>query len=509
MSDVIVVGAGPTGLMLAAELVRAGVDVELFDRAKQRSEASRAAGMNARTMEVLDQRGMLHAFEAVGRPMAAGHFSGIALDTGSLPTRRPYTLGIMQADTERVLEQFAVPVQWDSEATAVEQDDTGVWVTIVGAEGVTRRRARYVVGCDGGRSAVRRLAGIPFDGTPARRITLLGDVEVDSPPAERTFLSRHDAGIVTFLPFGELSGGGWKRVMVTEYGASLDDSNPVTLDGMRGALRRVAGTDFGIHSARWLSRFADASRQAGRYHSGRIFLAGDAAHIHPPLGGQGMNMGMQDAVNLGWKLAAVLRGADDGLLDSYHEERHPVAARVMINTRAQTGLLDGGADVTAMRQTLEEILRVDAANERLSAEISGLDTCYGTGGHPLVGRRIPDGDIVIGTRPSRIYELLHPARPVLLDLGAGIETALDEQILVVRADCPVRRWRLPVVGWVTVPAALLIRPDGHVAWVSTDGSEDGLRRSAEQIGVPSALDPVGPGVDVHRLAAQESHQGQA
>lgn len=496
MSDVIVVGAGPTGLMLGCELALAGVTVDVIDRAPERSDASRAAGMNARTMEILDQRGMLEAFAAAGRPMAAGHFSGIALDTALLPTRRPYTLAIMQADTERVLEDFAtrlgVGVQWSTELTGIEQDDTGVTVTTDGVAGSAMRRAQYVVGCDGGRSAVRRLIGIEFDGADAQFVTLLGDVEMEHPPAERTFLQRRDAGTVTVLPFGALSGDTWARVMVTEYRSPVADSGEVTLDGLRGVLQSVAGTDYGIHTPRWLSRFADASRQATRYRDGRVLLAGDAAHIHPPLGGQGMNIGMQDAVNLGWKLAAVLRGlADEALLDSYHAERHPVAARVLTNTRAQTALLDEGENVTAMRQTFERLLSVDAANEQVGAEISGLDVCYQEGDHPLVGRRVPDGDILVGTRPRRVYELLHPARPVLLTFGMQMdgeaEANLSDHVVRVAADSAVRRWRLPVIGWVALPAALLIRPDGHVAWVSQDGSTAGLRRAAERIGAARQL----------------------
>jgi 3-(3-hydroxy-phenyl)propionate hydroxylase len=268
----------------------------------------------------------------------------------------------------------------------------------------------------------------------------------------------------------------------------------MTLDGLRGALRSVAGTDFGIHSPRWLSRFADASRQATRYRDGRVLLAGDAAHIHPPLGGQGMNIGMQDAVNLGWKLVAVLRGeAAEELLDSYHDERHPVAARVLTNTRAQTALLGQGRNVTAMRQTFEQLLRVDGANEQVGAEISGLDVCYQEGDHPLVGKRVPDGDIIVGATVQRIHELLHPARPVLLSFGAqidgDIEASLCDRVLRVSADTAVRRWRLPVVGWVPVPAALLIRPDGHVAWASEDGSAAGLGWAAERIGAAHRLAP--------------------
>ncbi|MHC9293956.1 FAD-dependent monooxygenase [Mycobacterium sp. LTG2003] len=481
MADVIVVGAGPTGLMLAGELARGGVSVELVDRAHERPGTSRAAGVNARTMEVFDQRGMLDAFEALGTPMDAGHFSGIRLDMSALPTRRGYTLAIMQTQTESVLEQFAaelgVAVQWGVEVTGLEQDAAGAVVTTTGPHGPHTRRADYVVGCDGSRSAVRGLTAIPFEGTDAQFVTLLGDVEVSDPPTGRTFLERTAAGVFTFLPFGQLSGETWQRVMVTEYEPSEPNSE-LTLDHLRAALNAVAGKDFGIHSPVWLSRFADVSRQARNYRSGRVFLAGDAAHIHPPLGGQGMNLGIQDAANLGWKLAAVIRGeASPELLDTYHHERHPVAQRVLENTRAQSALLAGGANVTAMRETFRGLLDIDAVNERIGAEISGLDVSYGSAvDHVLVGRRIPDCDIRIGGALSRLYELLHEARPVLIDFGAGLGRD------AVEAEPIGASWRVPLFGRVSIPPAVLVRPDGHVAWVSVDGTDRGLDRAAERIG---------------------------
>lgn len=493
MNHVIVAGAGPTGLMLACELRRGGCSVELIDLASARSGTSRAAGMHVRTMEVLDQRGMLEAFEAVGSPMDAGHFAGIRLDMSTLPTRRPYMLGIMQTQTEEVLEGFArdlgVPVQWSTEVIALEQTATGVAVTTDGPDAVVTRLADYVVGCDGSRSTVRRLAGIPFEGTDARYVTQLADVEVDRPPAHPTFLERWPGGIITFLPFGGFDGETWQRVMVTEYQPPEEDSDAPSLERMRSTLARVAGTDFGIHTARWLSQFADAARQATHYRAGRVFVAGDAAHIHPPLGGQGMNLGIQDAANLGWKLAAVVRGnAPEELLDTYHDERHPVAARVLENTRAQTSLLEPGDNATALRETFRRLMHVEEANERISAEISGLDVCYPSGAeHAVVGRRIPDCDIVIGASRYRLYELLHAARPLLIDFGARLDVEVADTVARVSASCTVGSWRLPVLGWVPVPAALLVRPDGYVAWAGDAGSTRGLYRAAERIGAAHRL----------------------
>jgi 2-polyprenyl-6-methoxyphenol hydroxylase-like FAD-dependent oxidoreductase len=494
MGHVVIAGAGPTGLMLACELRRAGVSVEVLDQLDKRSDASRAAGMHVRTMEVLDQRGMLDTFLAEGRPAAAGHFAGIPLDMSTLPTRYPYSLVLMQAVTERLLERFAAElgatVSWSTSVVGVDQDADGVTVTTGGPNGVVQRHADYLVGCDGGRSAVRRLAGISFQGYDASFITLLGDVELDDAPVGRVFLERRPAGMITVLPFGALTGESWQRVMVTEY-QPVETAPPATLDGLRASLIRVAGTDFGIHSPRWVSRFADAARQAGRYRNGRIFLAGDAAHIHSPLGGQGMNLGIHDATNLGWKLGAVLNGhASDRLLDTYHDERHPVAARVLENTRSQTSLLEPGDNAAAMRSLMQRLLRLPAPNELLAAEISGLDVCYGHG-DGLAGLRVPDVELVTAAGRRRVYELLRSARPVLLDLNPTPERSVTATDFVdyVAAHCPVRQWRLPVLGWSAIPSALLIRPDGYIAWASSDGSDEGLREAAEYIGMGAVGGP--------------------
>lgn len=479
MGHVVIAGAGPTGLTLACELRRAGVSVELVDGLDRRGDASRAAGMHARTMEVLDQRGMLDTFLTVGRSGDAVHFAGLSLDMSTQPTRYPYTLMLMQSVTERLLERFAVElgagVEWSTTVVGVEQGDDGVTVTTRGPGGDAIRRADYVVGCDGGRSTVRQLAGLAFPGSDANHITLLGDVAVQNPPAGRVFLERRPAGTFTMLPFGSLTGEDWYRIMVTDY-EFRDPTAPMSFELLRDTMRRVAGSDYGIHSPRWLSSFGDAARQATSYRAGRIFLAGDAAHIHPPLGGQGMNLGIQDAMNLGWKLAAVLNGyASDDLLDSYTDERHPVAANVLDNTRAQTALLAQGDNAAAMYSRTRGMLQVPGANDIVAAEISGLDIRYpGVGQHPLVGRRVPDADIVTGGDRRRVFELLYSGRPVLLDFVKLANVDVPAPISHVLAHWPGRQWRLPVLGLVPVPAALLIRPDGYVAWASSEASIDGL-----------------------------------
>lgn len=466
--DVVVAGAGPTGLTLACELRLAGVDVLLVDLLPERGTVeSRAGGLHARTMEVLDQRGLVDRFLEQGRPIQAGHFSGLRLDFTGFPTRYPFTLALLQNRVERLLEQRAtelgVQVHWSSPVTALEQDSTGVEVVVGGQ----RVRARHVVGCDGGRSAVRKLAGFDFPGTAPTMTALLGDVELADPPAEIQFMTRREHGDFSVFAFEE----GWYRVITAEYGHVTDRDAPMTFEILRESMTRVAGTDFGMHSPRWVSRFNDTARQATRYRSGRVFLAGDAAHIHYPAGGQGMNTGVQDAVNLGWKLAAVLQGhASSALLDTYESERHPVAERVLHNTRAQSAISRPGPHVDAMRDILTGLIEKPEVNESLGTMIAALDIHYGSGDdHPLVGRRIPDLDLKTEAGLTRVYELLHAGRPVLLDLGADVSLRHD-WVDVVKAQCDADEWAVPVLGSVPAVGALLIRPDGYVAWV--DGSGD-------------------------------------
>jgi 2-polyprenyl-6-methoxyphenol hydroxylase-like FAD-dependent oxidoreductase len=482
MSQVIVAGAGPTGLVVASELRRAGISVDLIDRAEGRSGASKAAGMHARTMEIFEQRGVLGGFTASGQPVRTGWFGGLKPDMSALSTRFPYILGIMQTATERELERVAnaldVRVQWSTEVVGIDQDNDGVTVTVRGPDQtVTSLSANYLVGCDGGHSAVRRLVGVAFEGTDSQLFTVIGDVELADPPEGGALLERRPAGFFSVMPFGALSGDSWYRMFVSEY-APEDTEAPVTFDRLRAATIRVAGTDYGMTSPYWLSRFGDGARQATQYRSGRVFLAGDAAHIHPPLGGQGMNTGIQDAANLSWKLAAVLNGETaESLLDSYHDERYPVAARVLANTRAQMALLEPGYNVTALRGYFAQLMQIEQVNEQLASEIAALDICYASPGEqPLIGRRVPDADITVEGASMRIFELLHTARPVYVDFDQGAERPVDlpTAITQVTARCADRKWRLPVLGLITVPAAILVRPDGYVSWASQDGTLDGL-----------------------------------
>ncbi|MEV5963120.1 FAD-dependent monooxygenase [Kribbella sp. NPDC051952] len=472
-TSVLIAGAGPTGLMLACELRLAGVDVRVLDRLDERGDESRAGGMHPRSLEVLDQRGMLAPFQAQGRPMQAGHFSGIPLDFSQFATRFPYTLALLQARVERLLEAHLVElgghVQWSSEITGIEQDDDGIVVRINGSQEL---RADYLVGCDGGRSTVRKLTGIDFPGTQATLTALLGDVELSEPPAGTIFQQRTGQGDFSVFSFEP----GWYRVMVQDYGQILDRQATVTLEDVRTAMIRVAGTDFGMHSPRWVSHFGDAARLADRYRSGRVLLAGDAAHIHFPAGGQGMNTGLQDAVNLGWKLALVVSGhAPETLLDTYESERRPVADRVLRNTRAQALLGRPGPHADALRESVTALIETEAGNATLGTMIAALDLKYPIGDeHPLLGRRVPDLDLKTADGTVRLYELLHRGRPILLDFNGTLSSALEgwtDRVDHIEAINPTDRWSIPAVGDMPASAALLIRPDGHVAWLPDSNTD--------------------------------------
>ncbi|MEG3631628.1 FAD-dependent monooxygenase [Streptomyces poriticola] len=473
-TDVVVAGAGPTGLMLACELRLAGVDVTLVDRLAQRTGESRAGGMHCRTLEVLDQRGVLDRFLAAGDLTPVGHFSGLMLDFDGLESRHPLPLMILQSAVERLLEEWAeelgVRVRWSSEVAGVRQDDDGVSAELRTAEAAPALlRARYLVGCDGGRSTVRRLSGIAFPGTPATMTALIGDVELPDLPEDYIWARRCATGDYSAISFEP----GWYRVITSDYDRVADRDEPATFEQLRRSLIRLAGTDYGMRNPRWISRFGDAARQADRYRAGRVLLAGDAAHIHFPAGGQGLNTGVQDAVNLGWKLASVVRGrAPESLLDSYHAERHPVGERVLQNTRAQAALTRPGAQTDALRDVFGSLLVFDDVNRQLRDMLTALDVRYPVdGGHPLAGRRVPDAGLKAPDGVTRVHELLHAARPVLLDLRGSttLGTAVAgwaDRVDLVEARCEDGHWAVPSRGEIPAPAAVLVRPDGHVAWAA-------------------------------------------
>ncbi|MCX5359934.1 rifampin monooxygenase [Streptomyces sp. NBC_00124] len=462
MIDVIIAGGGPTGSMLAGELRLHGVRVLVLEKDAEPAAYVRSLGLHVRSIEVMDQRGLLERFLAHGRqfPVGGGYFAAIDKPVPELDTAHGYILGIPQPVTERLLAEHATElgaeIRRGCEVVGVSQDEDGVSVEL--ADG-TRLRSRYLVGCDGGRSTVRKLLGIGFPGQPAQAETLLGEMEV-------TETQETIAAVVTEIrqtekrfglgPVGE----GRYRVVVPAEGVAEDRSVAPTLEEFKRQLRAYSGTDFGVHSPRWLSRFGDATRLAERYRVDRVLLAGDAAHVHPPLGGQGLNLGIQDAFNLGWKLAAEITGrAPEGLLDSYESERRPVAAAVLDNTRVQSLLISTDPTAQAVRRLMAELMDFEGVTRHLIEKVTALDIRYDFGeGHELLGRRLRD----VKLKQGRLYELLHGGRGLLLDQTGG---------------------RLSLAGWadrvdhvvdgseeLDVPAVLL-RPDGHVAWVGEDQEE--------------------------------------
>ncbi|WP_349263581.1 rifampin monooxygenase [Actinocrinis sp.] len=473
MFDVIVAGGGPTGCMLAGELRLHGLRVLVLEKEAEPTKFVRALGLHVRSIEVMDQRGLLERFLALGTQYPLrGFFAGIAKPVPErLDTAHGYVLGITQTTIDRLLEEHAVEagaeIRRGCELVGLSQDDDEVTAEL--SDG-TRLRSRYLVGCDGGRSTVRKLLGVGFPGEPSRTETLLGEMAVAATQDELTAVMTEVRK--TQLRFGAMPlGDGVYRVIVPAEGVAEDRSVPPTLEEFKRQLQAVAGTDFGVHSPRWLSRFGDATRLAERYRVGRVLLAGDAAHIHPPTGGQGLNLGVQDAFNLGWKLAAAVAGwAPEGLLDSYETERRPVAADVLDNTRAQIELMSTAPGAQAVRRLVSELMDFEEVNRYLTEKIIAIGVRYDFGeGHELLGRRMRD----VGLKRGRLYALMHEGRGLLLD----------------------QTGRLSVAGWadrvdhvvdvseeLDVPAVLL-RPDGHVAWVGDD-QQDLLGHLPRWFGAP-------------------------
>jgi 2-polyprenyl-6-methoxyphenol hydroxylase-like FAD-dependent oxidoreductase len=449
--------------MLAGELALAGADVVIIERRPdQQLDGSRAGGLHSRTLEVLDQRGIADRFISAGRPMQVGGFAGIPLDMSDFPTRHNYGLALWQREFEPILANWVreldVQTRYAREVVGFAQDDTGVAVELSHGESV---RAQYLVGCDGGRSLVRKAAGIDFAGLDASTSWIRAEVEMDEVPQIGV---RPEGGGIG--PVNRDQAGGPYGVALKERVVG-HDSEP-SLEDLRETLVAAYGTDFGLRSAHWISRFTDMSRQAVSYRAGRVLLAGDAAHVHPPQGGQGLNTGVQDAVNLGWKLAQVVKGTSpDGLLDSYHAERHPVGARVLHNTMAQVALSTGDDRHQALREVMADLLALDEPRKLIAGMLSALDIRYDLGdGHPLLGRRMPDLDLETVAGRTRVFALMHDARPLVLNLGGrgGIDVSpWGGRVQLIEATYD-GVWELPVLGEFSAPAAVLIRPDGHVAW---------------------------------------------
>jgi 2-polyprenyl-6-methoxyphenol hydroxylase-like FAD-dependent oxidoreductase len=453
--------------MLGAELALAGIDVAIVERRRDQSVAgSRAGGLHARGIEILDQRGIADRFLAAGKVMQINGFGFIPLDISDLPTRHNYGLALPQEGIERLLaawaEELSVRIYRERSVTGLAQDETGVDVRISDGSSL---RAQYLVGCDGGRSVVRKAAGIEFAGWDPSITYLIAE---GTPATEPAWGGRRDDRGVHAI--AKLDDG--KRMRVVSVEPQVRHGDEPTLDELREAMVTAFGSDYGIHDVTWLSRFSDAARQAAAYRKGRVLVAGDSAHIHSPTGGQGLNLGVQDAVNLGWKLAQVVRGTSpESLLDTYHAEQHPVGARILENTLAQTALSRGDARTMMLHKRMTELLAMPEARRKYGAMMACLDIHYDLGGnHPLVGRRMPDLDVVTAEGPRRVFSFLRDAKPVLLDLGGA--TTITPRVRVVRATYN-GKWDLPVIGEVPAPSAVLIRPDGYVAWVA-DGSDHEL-----------------------------------
>jgi rifampicin monooxygenase len=457
MLDVIIAGCGPAGAVLAAELRLHGVDVLVLEREAEPTTQFRVLSLHVRTLELLAMRGLLERFRERGRRRVVSDvFAGVpSSPPENLDSLYAYILGLRRQDIEHLLEEHAsrlgAQVGRGCEVTGFDQDEQGVGVELAGGE---RLRARYLVGCDGAHSTVRKLLGVGFPGEPARTETLTGEMEIGVPREEvydKVPEIRETTPRFGFRPLAE----GIHTISIPTVGVT-DRAEPPTLEEFRQRLTEVAGTDFGVHSPRWLSRFGDATRLAEHYRVGRVLLAGDAAHIHPPTGGQGLNVGVQDAFNLGWKLAAQIRGwAPEGLLDTYEAERRPVAEDVLSNTRAQMELTSPGAGPQALRRLFTQLMEFDEVNRFLTEKITALSVRYDFGDrHDAVGRRVPD----IELDGDFLYDRMHQGRGLLLDRTGQLTVDGWSDRVELVADSRAA---------VEVPA-VLVRPDGHIAWIGQD-----------------------------------------
>jgi 3-(3-hydroxy-phenyl)propionate hydroxylase len=479
---VVIAGGGPTGMMLAGELALTGVDVAIVERrASQDLVGARAGGLHSRTIEVFDQRGIADRFLSQGQIHRVGFsYRHATMDISDLSSRHNYFLGLWQQHIERTLagwvDELGVPIYRGREVTGFAQDDSGVDVVL--SDG-TFLRAEYLVGCDGGRSVIRKTANIGFAGWDPTKSWLIAEVRITEEPA---WGLREDAAGTHAI--AKLEHAQAMRVVLTEQ--QLKISGEPTLNDVRGALIAVYGTDYGAHSPISISRFTDMTRQAAAYRDRRVLLAGDAAHVHPPMGGQGLNIGVQDAVNLGWKLAQVVkRISPESLLDTYHVERHPIAARVLRDTMAHVALQRTDERTKALGEIIAGFLKLEAVRRQVAAEKAGLDIHYDLGeGHPLLGRRMPDLDLITANGPLRVFTLLHKARPVLLNFGepGGFDiTPWADRVPLIDARYD-GSWELPAIGAVTAPTAVLVRPDGYVAWVG-----DPTQVGPAEVGLSDAL----------------------
>ncbi|WP_030269274.1 FAD-dependent monooxygenase [Streptomyces sp. NRRL B-24484] len=478
-TDVLVVGAGPVGLMLAGELRLGGARVVVAERLTAPTTESRASTLHARTMEIVDQRGLMPELGEVARD-GTGHFGGIPLPLGGQPSRYAGLWKVPQTRMEEILGAWATGLGADVrrgwELTGVEEDGDSVAAVLRRRDGsLTRLRARYAVGCDGEKSTLRGLAGFECVGTAAGRELLRADVAGIDVPDRRFQRLPRGLAIAARRPDGVT------RVMVHEFGRpAVSRHAEPDFDEVAGTWARVTGEDIGRGTPLWINSFGDASRQVTQYRRGRVLLAGDAAHEQMPVGGQALNLGLQDAVNLGWKLAATVRGwAPPGLLDSYHEERHAVGSRVLSDIAAQAALLLGGPEVEAIRSVMSGLLGLEAVRDRLGAGISGVGIRYPVEGadHPLLGARLPHAELVTEAGESDTGALLRSGRGLLLDLAPGstghaelrtVASGWADRVSVVAAE--------PRPGDTAVPAAaVLVRPDGHVVWA--DGGEQRLREA--------------------------------